>query len=302
MGKRGYNTYSKSERQVLLTLLLVGIVALLVIYFVGDKDPSGKNSTIAEQPYAGQSKKYEKRNSPTYYYNVEGQRAELFPFDPNTADSTQLLRLGLKPWQVRAIYRYRAKGGTFNRKEDFARVYGLTAGQYRQLEPYITIGSDYRPAYESVPQEPRQYAQNHRPDSAVYPRKLAHGEHISINTADTSELKRVPGIGSIRAMAIVSYRERLGGFVSKEQLLDIASFPAEALEYFSEPHEKVRKLNINTASKAELRRHPYLNYFQVKAILDYRRTHGRIKSLNDFALNRDFTAEARSRLRPYVEF
>ena len=69
--------------------------------------------------------------------------AERFAFDPNTADSTQLLRLGLKPWQVRSIYRYRAKGGVFSEPADFARVYGLTLKQYRELEPYIRIGRDY---------------------------------------------------------------------------------------------------------------------------------------------------------------
>ena len=71
---------------------------------------------------------------------------KLVVFDPNTADSTTLLSLGLQRWQVRNIYRYRRAGGIYRRKEDFARLYGLTAGQYRQLEPYIRIGADYQPA------------------------------------------------------------------------------------------------------------------------------------------------------------
>lgn len=299
---RGFNTYSKSERQVLLTLLLIGIAALVVICLIGGKDTESPSNGIEGPTATANGKADSVSLRHTYYYNVEGERVELFPFDPNTADSTELLRLGLKPWQVRAIYRYRAKGGTFNRKEDFARLYGLTTKQYRQLEPYITIGSDYQPAAETVAQPPRQQSQTYTRDTTIYPKKLARGERISPNRADTSMLKKVPGIGSVRAAAIVSYRERLGGFVSREQLLDIESFPAEALDYFSEPHDPVKRLNLNTATKAQLRRHPYLNYYQVKAILDYRRTHGRINSLDDLALNRDFPAEARRKLKPYIEF
>ena len=71
------------------------------------------------------------------YYKVEGIVHELFPFDPNTADSTQLLKLGLQSWQVRSIYRFRAKGGIFREKTDFARLYGLTKKQYEVLAPYI---------------------------------------------------------------------------------------------------------------------------------------------------------------------
>src|SRR3712207_9469155 len=47
------------------------------------------------------------------YYNVPSKAAVLFDFDPNTADSTQFLALGLRPWQVRNIYKYRAKGGIY---------------------------------------------------------------------------------------------------------------------------------------------------------------------------------------------
>ena len=92
---------------------------------------------------------------PAIIYNQgEEQRAERFPFDPNTADSTTLLRLGLQPWQVANIYRYRSHGGIYRRPEDFARLYGLTQKQYRELEPYIRISADYRPAVELVKDRP----------------------------------------------------------------------------------------------------------------------------------------------------
>ena len=77
---------------------------------------------------------------------VTAEGNHLFTFDPNTATAEQLQQLGLAPYQVRNIMKYRTKGGVYRSPMDFARVYGLTRKQYRTLEPYITIGDDYQPA------------------------------------------------------------------------------------------------------------------------------------------------------------
>jgi DNA uptake protein ComE-like DNA-binding protein len=52
----------------------------------------------------------------------------------------------------------------------------------------------------------------------------------------------------------------------------------------------------------ELKRHPYINFYQAKDITDYRRLHGPLHSLNDLRLSRDFPPEVITRLLPYVEF
>ena len=233
------------------------------------------------------------------YYAVEGRRAELFAFDPNTADSTELLRLGLAPWQVRNIYKYRASGGIYRKPSDFARLYGLTVGQYKALEPYIRISPDYRPAAGLAVAETRDMYMR---DTLRYPLKLKPGEHVSLNAADTSLLKRVPGIGSGFARAIVGYRERLGGYYSVSQLLEISGFPQSALPYFDIGTARCRRLNVNTATLSQLRRHPYIGFYRAKTIVDHRRLHGIIRSLSELGLYKDFTPEAVDRLSHYVEF
>ena len=135
-----------------------------------------------------------------------------------------------------------------------------------------------------------------------YPEKMKEGEQVMLNTADTSQLQRVPGIGSYYAKEIVHQRQRLGGFVSLDQLDAIDGFPQQAKPYLVVQQSGVRKLNLNQLSLQQLRQHPYLNYFQAKAIVDYRRLHGSLKSLNDLRFSRDFTDEAIRRLEPYVEF
>lgn len=290
--------YRKSDRKAIL-FLLVAVAAGLAVVFLSEHDGGTTASTdadsVAVRTAANSENRPFHRSGNRYYYAGE-RRAELFPFDPNTADSTALLRLGLQPWQVRNIYKYRARGGIYRRQEDFARLYGLTAGQYRRLKPYIRISPDFLPA-SSLPE-----AALPGRDTLKYPVKIKEGEHIVLNTADTAQLKRVPGIGSGYARAIVAYGARLGGFVSVSQLDEIDGFPKESKKFFIVSNPRTVRLNVNKLSISQLSRHPYITFHQAKAIADYRRLHGPLRSLSDLGLHRDFTPEAISRLEPYVEF
>ena len=285
---------NRHDRRILLVLLTVAAVAFGLMFFVGGDEElvtsSGTSSTSKTSPI----------RSSSYYYQQPTRRLERFAFDPNTADSTQLLRLGLQPWQVRNIYKYRSAGGIYRKKEDFARLYGLTVKQYRELEPYIHISTDYLPASTLIKEERR--TERYERDTLRYPVKIAEGEHIDLNVADTSLYKKVPGVGSYYSRKIAEYGRRLGGFVSADQLDEIENFPSEAKKYFSVNASDVHQLNVNRLSLNELKRHPYINYYQAKAITDYRRLHGPLHSLNDLRLLPDFPAEAIKRLEPYVCF
>ena len=294
--------FNKSDRSALLFLLAVGCLVALFFWLGGNGEDRTQLSEadsldmVRNRTYVLSDKHYS-RNRRSYYYATATKSAERFPFDPNTADSTQLLRLGLRPWQVKNIYKYRAAGGIYRRPEDFARLYGLTRKEYRELQPYIRISDDYLAAstiYHSEPVANR--------DTVRSPIKMKPQERLSLNTADTTALKHVPGIGSFFARKIVSYRQRLGGFHSINQLLEIEDFPESSLSFFVIPDDKIRKLNLNQLSLEDLRRHPYISFHQAKAIIDYRRLHGPLKSLQDLRLHRDFTPEAISRLEPYVTF
>ena len=141
-------------------------------------------------------------------------------------------------------------------------------------------------------------------DSVVahYQVKLKAGEHVVLNTADTTQLKMVPGIGSYFARKVVQYGERLGGYVSVDQLDEIENFPLDAKDYLVIENAQPHKLNVNTLSLNDLKKHPYINFYQARAITDYRRLHGPLKSLQDLRLSKDVPPEAIARLTPYVEY
>lgn len=308
MKLRDFHYLQKSDRIVFLFFLCLIILGASVFFFVGGLETRTVVDAADSTAFAKDSSRHNRYPyvAPQTYRTDDGRRAELFAFDPNTADSTQLLRLGLQPWQVRNIYKYRAKGGVYRTPEDFARVYGLTRKQYMDMRPYIQISDDYAPAADFVSQRPRfdSHKDEHEysRDTIKYPIKIKEGQFVDLASADTTELKKVPGIGSFWARRIVNYGQRLGGYTSTRQLLEIEAFPDETMKYFklSSPH--VTKLNVNTLTLNQLRRHPYINFYQAREICDYRRLKGRITDISQLSLLKDFPPEEIERLRPYIAY
>ncbi len=296
-------SYGLSDRRAVAAIVVLAFAATGVVSYLGwrnDRTEPSSDSALVQLPPDGDEQQFEAERQ---YYRVESRKAKPFPFDPNTADSTTLLRLGLKPWQVRCIYRYRASGGVYSRPEDFARLYGLTTGQFRRLRSYIRIAPDFLPASKTVEEAASKVSDSDRqPNQQPRTSKITASERVALNSADTTQLMRVPGIGRYYARQIVRYGQRLGGYVSVEQLGEIEDFPIEAKQYFTVEQQSQRRINVNKLSFMQLSRHPYMGYSRAKAIADYRRLHGPLQSLDQLRASRFFTPEAIHRLEPYVEF
>lgn len=294
MARRYY--YSLGDRRAILALALLAVgfsVAVLLFYGQGSTSPASLTDSISADTFP---RRHVVRQQTSQPIPESGQ--ELFVFDPNTADSIDLLKLGLSRWQVVNIYKYRNRGGVYRKPSDFARLYGLTVHQYKRLEPYIRISPDYStPASSLFPSESDAPVSR----STARSRKLQPGENVDLNVADTTQLQLVPGIGSYFARRIVQYRDRLGGYVCVGQLDEIEDFPASAKSFLTVTSSPLR-LDVNKLSLAQLRRHPYINYYQARAIVEYRRLRGPFQSLEDLASLPDFTPQDIQRLSPYLEF
>lgn len=135
--------------------------------------------------------------------------------------------------------------------------------------------------------------------------KLSPGETISLNSTDTTEWKKIPGIGSSYSSRIVKYRALLGGFNSKVQLLEVYGIDSEMYSRISQyitEDTNFTKIKINELEFKDLLRHPYLNYGQVQTIINLRDKKGDITSINELSMLDEFTKDDISRLQPYLDF
>ena len=188
------------------------------------------------------------------------------------------------------------KGGKFRRAEDFRKVYGLTQEQYEMLLPYIYIATLAKPK-DTL----RLYTRKIEEDTLNF-FKYAAGTVVELNSADTTELKKIPGIGSGIARMITGYRNRLGGFYDIAQLKEIHLDVEKLRPWFNVVTGNTRRLNINRTGIERLKAHPYINFYQAKIIVEYRKKKGILKSLKQLSLYEEFTPQDLERISHYICF
>jgi DNA uptake protein ComE-like DNA-binding protein len=126
---------------------------------------------------------------------------------------------------------------------------------------------------------------------------------IDLNSSDSSELVKLPGIGPVFAAKIMRYRDNLGGFSDVSQLMEITGLPDSLMEWFVVTDTvPVRKILVNAATLAELRRHPYIDFYQARAIIEFRHERGNIKGPEQLSFMEEFTDQDLIRLEPYLDF
>ena len=241
----------------------------------------------------------------------------LFYFDPNTADSLTLLELGFRPWQIRNMFKYRAKGGRYKQPDDLSKLYGLSDSAFATLRPYIRIDStawvNRRDSLRLLRQERdslKRVTDSLRRDSIF----AANGWHvkrdtiIELNATDTAGLQYIRGIGSYIAKKIIWYRGQLGGYISPEQIREIPDFQHKSIPFDTIiPHlraerDSITRMRVNYLGVEKMQRHPYLSFTQAKAIYELRRNKFYLYSIDDLRELKCLTAQDIERLEPYLSF
>lgn len=294
--------YRRSERTVLLILLILLIGGVVGYRFLpSETDLFGRelrrDTTFMQ---ACDSFFLTLRDEKPRYQNgyLPAPLPDPFPFDPNTADSALFTQLGLPGWVARNIVRYREKGGVFYRREQFARIYGIDSLRYGRLASFIQI--------DTLRLKKQRIVYERDTVNRMYPRKFTEITPVELNSADTALLKRIPGIGSGFAAMMVGLRYRLGGFHSVDQLRELElvsdSLLSQWKPWFVVDRSLIRPLEVNKVSVTRLRNHPYINFYQAKAITEIRRQYGRINDWEMLAMLEEFTETDIERLKPYLTF
>jgi DNA uptake protein ComE-like DNA-binding protein len=233
---KAYTSFTRTERWGVIGLLSVLLVLLIVRatieLWVHPKTNDAQEKAL-QTAWANYKKEHNETTSETNYTNTKDKHtpalntgldsnAQLFAFDPNTLDSADFCRLGLKEKTTAILLHWRAKGKKFYTKEDLQGLYSLTLADYVRLEPYIVINNNPK---------------NHEPKLDILP---PMPDVIDLNTADSVTLTRLKGIGAKIAHKILLRRQTEGKFTNIEQLKEVYHFPATTFNQLKE-HVRVGK-------------------------------------------------------------
>jgi competence protein ComEA len=282
--------YSRRERRASMILVIIIAVVILIRYTIPEKGIGVEVIALLPPSLTKEHISTGKKDT--------ADPVRLVQFDPNTAAIGELTSLGIPLKVAGTLIRYRNSGGRFRRPEDIGKVYGMDSTLAETLIPYINIVQPER-AWEKVPD----------PLSVDVPLRKSSPEarlQIDINNSDSAEVDALPGIGPVLSSRIIKYRELLGGFVAVGQLKEVYGISDSLFRVISGmisiDSSAVRRININSAGFSELDRHPYLERYDVQAILKYREIKGRIEGMNELKTNNILKGEKAARIFPYLLF
>lgn len=142
--------------------------------------------------------------------------------------------------------------------------------------------------------------------SSLRTEKIQSGTTIELNSADSTSLCKIPGIGPAFSRRIIAYRNLLGGFNKKEQLQEVYGMYEELYEkitpFVEIQADSIRKIPLNIYSLEKLRSHPYINFYQAKIIVEIRKKTGRLENINQLVLLEEFSTTDLEKLEPYLDF
>lgn len=222
--------------------------------------------------------------------SVTNNSFAFFDFDPNKVSVEDLEKLGFKKKLSKRIANYRQKGGVFRIKRDLMNIYGMDSTLYHQLYTHILLP-------ETIQHEVRSVSVKKADDKKI---------RYDINSADTSQLKKIYGIGDKLAMRILKFRDGLGGFISMKQISEVYGLDSAVIlninkACFIDETFKPKKVNINTKDEKTLNAHPYVKKPWVKAIFAYRFQHGDFTDVRDLLNVSAIPPHEAEKLIPYLD-
>jgi len=228
----------------------------------------------------------------------EAFKKPLSRFDPNEVSVHEFIELGLDSFTAQRINKYRQHGGRFKKAADLYKIYGIDSSWVSLAIPFVEL-KRFEPTAKT---DKRRTDSVQELDSAHAPAAIK--QPMNLNLVDSISLVSIRGIGPFYARQIIAERNRLGGFVSYLQLIDLYQMRDEAMEALVEhtfiDSSDVVQININHCTIEELGRHPYLSWKQARIIINYREKHGPFRTLEDLKNTQVVSDSIISKIAPYI--
>ncbi len=305
---REYFSFTRTQRNGILVLLLLIVILLIVPYFIpfffkhDEIDFSAFQKEIAEfESQSNAVAEAAKQRDTTAF--------TLFDFDPNELDEEGWKNLGVTEKTIRTILNYRNKGGHFFEKDELLKIYGFDTAKYEQLESYIHIAAEEKDVMNPLEKSVYKPKEKHEWKTA-YPERKEKPKYeqrkVELNSADSALLVTVKGIGPVLSKRIIKYRNRLGGFVNVNQMMEVYGMDSVWFESIKTSllvdSTTVAKIPINTITKEELEKHPYFWNNIAKTICNYRQQHGAFTNIDDMKKIYTLDETLLGKIEPYLSF
>ena len=279
--------FSSSQRKGIFILLFLIVVIQVSYYFY-----KTSNSNFSEFNLNGDNISY-------YQSQIDSlkqtkSKRKIFPFNPNFIDDSKGYFLKMKTSEIDKLLAFRKQDKYVNSVKEFQQVTGVSDEWLAEYSPYFKF-----------PEWTKQKANSQSANQ--YVSKAENISVIDINRASKEELMLVKGIGPVFADRIISERTKYNGFVHLDQLQFISGLPPEVgvnlKRYFkigSKP--KIQKININTASKEELSKIPYITYQLSREILIYRSKSDNLLKIEDMKKIKGFPLDKLNIITLYLDY
>ncbi|MEY8019703.1 ComEA family DNA-binding protein [Muriicola sp. SD30] len=272
--------FSKQEKRGIFFLLFLIASLQSGFYFINLKSTREKEPYFTVDTLAQAFIDSVKASSP------KNDRFKLRPFNPNFITDYRGYVLGISSEELDRLYAFRKIGQYIRTAEEFQAVTQISDELLTQVEPYFKFPS---------------FRHNNKTQSGavevVNPKDL--------NSATATDLQQISGIGPVLSSRIIRFRDRLGGFIVTEQLLDVYGLDREVAEKAMKVFQvlstpEIRKINLNKAQVNELTSLVYLNREIARKIVAYREQHGRYDSIEQLTKIEDFPTERIQRIKLYL--
>ncbi len=299
---RDYLSFTRKERIGILSLIALLFFVTFLPKFIQKNASESKSQIDTSWIALAENLKTttEEENSfHQYDYSTNATKTELnnklFFFDPNTISTDEWRKLNLRESTIKTIGNYLNKGGHFYKPEDLKKIYGLRINEFERLLPFIKIEP-------KIITENFSQASTEKVETKIYTTPTYFS--IDINIADSTAFINLPGIGNKLATRIISFREKLGGFYSVEQIREVYALSDSTFQKIKQwlkiETETIKKIDINTASFDELKLHPYIRWSLANTIIAYRNQHGSFQNLEELKKIFSITDEVYIKISPYL--
>ncbi len=281
----------RNRRGVLLLIVGIVLLSFLPRLFAGLLEKEKPTITFREakiieseiiyDQYQAKEKKHFRRPKSSRF------QVPSTKFDPNEYSKQDWMHLGLSGKQADVVLKFTKRGIRSN--DDLKKIYVLPEQLFELIKDSTIYAS--LPATENHPEE-KNYALS------------TEDIRVELNSASADELMKIPGIGPYFSEKMIAYRNQLGGYVRKEQLMEIWKFDAEkydAIRKYLELNEtNRRKISVNSASVDELKAHPYISYKVANSIVKIRDQHGKYNSLESLLKSKLIDDSLLQKIKPYL--